>query len=80
MRLSQFLFYAPAVTNEDWQRIAADYERVRASGVSLDALIEWPAQQRLIGAVQGQTVLDVGCGSGAKSIWLAEQGAGRGWC
>lgn len=63
------------MTSEDWQRIAADYESVRSSGGSLDALIEWPAQQRMIGGVEGLSILDLGCGSGAKAVWLAQQGA-----
>ncbi|MEG9493036.1 MAG: methyltransferase domain-containing protein [Microbacterium aurum] len=65
------------MVSDDWQRIAADYEAVRASGVSLDALIEWPAQQRVVGDVTGLDVLDLGCGSGEKAVWFAHQGARR---
>lgn len=63
------------MASDDWQRIAADYEAARTGDVSLDALIEWPAQQRIIGPVDGQAILDLGCGSGAKAIWFAQQGA-----
>jgi len=37
--------------------------------------MEFPAQLSLIGEVDGKRVLDLACGSGAKAIHLARQGA-----
>ena len=65
------------MSDRDWRRIAGDYETARVTDVSLDALIEWPAEQRVVGPVEGLSVLDLGCGSGRKSIWFAEHGARR---
>lgn len=40
-------------------------------------MFEWPAQGAAIGDVTGHRVLDVGCGSGAKALVLADDGAGE---
>jgi 2-polyprenyl-3-methyl-5-hydroxy-6-metoxy-1,4-benzoquinol methylase len=44
---------------------------------SLDKLLEWPAELEVLGDVTGKTILDVGCGAGAKDIELLERGASR---
>lgn len=58
-----------------WQTLASDFERARARRDSLDRLVEWPAQRAMIGDVGGRSVLDAGCGNGAKIAQLADEGA-----
>ena len=58
-----------------WQSLAPDYERARAREDSLDTLVEWPAQRELIGDVRDRSVLDLGCGNGAKLAELVADGA-----
>ncbi|MHA7986878.1 class I SAM-dependent methyltransferase [Rathayibacter sp. CAU 1779] len=60
---------------QPWLALAQDYERARAREDSLDRLVEWPAQRELLGDVAGRSVLDVGCGNGAKLAELVEAGA-----
>lgn len=42
----------------------------------MDTLVEWPAQRRLLGDVRGLSLLDLGCGNGAKLVELVDDGAG----
>ena len=65
------------VTVNDWESLAGDYERARSRDDSLDTILEWPAQQRLLGDVTGLSILDLGCGSGAKDRALLEAGAAK---
>lgn len=58
-----------------WSDLAPDYERARSREDSLDRLVEWPAQRALLGDVAGRTLLDLGCGSGAKLAELMGEGA-----
>lgn len=58
-----------------WDRLAGDYEAARQRDDSFDRILEWPAQRRLLGDVTGLRILDVGCGSGAKGMALADAGA-----
>jgi SAM-dependent methyltransferase len=58
-----------------WLSLAQDYENARAREDSLDRLVEWPAQRDLLGSVAGRSVLDVGCGNGAKLAELVAAGA-----
>ncbi len=61
--------------SQAWQKLAPDYELARAKEDSLDRLVEWPAQRDLLGDVTGRSVLDVGCGNGAKLAELVGDGA-----
>lgn len=58
-----------------WRSLSSGYERARARVDSLDRLVEWPAQRKLIGDVTGLAVLDAGCGNGDKVSQLADEGA-----
>ena len=58
-----------------WNALAHSYETARTRPDSFDVLMEFPAQLSLIGDVAGKRVLDLACGSGAKAIHLANQGA-----
>ena len=58
-----------------WPELAPDYEQARTREDSLDRLVEWPAQRDMLGDVAGRSVLDVGCGNGAKLAELVRDGA-----
>ncbi|MFT4082472.1 MAG: methyltransferase domain-containing protein [Nocardioides sp.] len=58
-----------------WAELASGYEQARAREDSLDRLVEWPAQRALLGDVTGLSLLDAGCGSGAKIAELVHSGA-----
>jgi SAM-dependent methyltransferase len=58
-----------------WKQLAADYEQARAREDSLDRLVEWPAQRDMLGDVTGLSLLDAGCGNGAKIAQLVQDGA-----
>lgn len=58
-----------------WDHLAGDYEQSRQSPDSLDTLLEWPTQRAVLGDVTDLYILDVGCGSGAKAVALAAEGA-----
>jgi SAM-dependent methyltransferase len=60
-----------------WTQLAPSYEAARQREDSLDRLLDWPCQRELIGDVTGASLLDLGCGSGAKAIALANEGAAR---
>ena len=67
---------APAKGGEQpWLDLAPHYERARAKEDSLDRLVEWPAQRQMLGDVSGLSILDLGCGNGAKLAELAAGGA-----
>lgn len=61
--------------SQAWQGLSPDYERARTREDSLDRLVEWPAQRDVLGDVTGRSVLDVGCGNGAKLAELVAHGA-----
>ena len=65
--------------NEDqskaWSGLAPSYEKARAREDSLDRLVEWPAQRKILGDVNGRSVLDLGCGNGTKLAELVRDGA-----
>ncbi|MDR7253820.1 SAM-dependent methyltransferase [Nocardioides sp. BE266] len=58
-----------------WADLASGYEQARSREDSLDRLVEWPAQRDLLGDVTGLSVLDAGCGNGAKVAQLVQDGA-----
>jgi SAM-dependent methyltransferase len=58
-----------------WTDLASGYEQARAREDSLDRLVEWPAQRDVLGDVTGLSVLDAGCGNGAKIAQLVQDGA-----
>lgn len=61
--------------SSNWEALAQVYAESRE--VSVDNLIEWPAQKAMIGEFSGKQVLDLGCGTGDKARYLAENGASR---
>src|SRR4028119_1296896 len=61
--------------SQAWQDLAPHYELATAREDSLDHLVEWPAQRDLLGDVTGLSVLDLGCGNGAKLAELVGDGA-----
>jgi SAM-dependent methyltransferase len=66
---------SPRDPSQAWLELAPAYELARSREDSLDRLVEWPAQRDLLGDVTGRSVLDVGCGSGAKLAELVADGA-----
>jgi len=58
-----------------WDALAPAYAAAAARPDSLDRLLDFPCQQRLIGDVGGKRILDLGCGNGYKPIQFAENGA-----
>ncbi len=58
-----------------WLGLASDYERARTKEDSLDRLVEWPAQRKLLDDITGKSILDLGCGNGAKLAELVGEGA-----
>jgi SAM-dependent methyltransferase len=61
--------------SQPWVTLAAGYERARGREDSLDRLVEWPAQREVLGDVTARSVLDLGCGNGAKLAELVRDGA-----
>jgi SAM-dependent methyltransferase len=61
--------------SQPWSELASGYEQARTREDSLDRLVEWPAQRDALGDVTGLSVLDAGCGNGAKVAQLVQDGA-----
>jgi SAM-dependent methyltransferase len=62
-------------TREAYDQLAAVWSATTDEG-PFNGLLERPALQELIpGSLPGAVVLDAGCGSGAQSQWLLDQGA-----
>jgi SAM-dependent methyltransferase len=61
--------------SQPWSELASGYEQARTREDSLDRLVEWPAQRDALGDVTGLSVLDAGCGNGAKVAQLVQEGA-----
>ena len=62
-------------SSRPWQTLSSGFEQARAREDSMDRLVEWPAEKALLGDVEGLSVLDAGCGNGAKIAELAGDGA-----
>lgn len=62
-------------SSRPWQTLSSGFEHARAREDSLDRLVEWPAQRVFLGDVTGLTILDAGCGNGAKLAELVNDGA-----
>ncbi len=58
-----------------WDALAPAYDTAIARPDSLDRLLDFPCQLRLIGDVTGKRILDLGCGNGYKAVYFAERGA-----
>jgi SAM-dependent methyltransferase len=65
----------PFDTKKIWDACGEAFDRFTTAGDSYSDNIERPAIEQLIGDVNGARVLDIGCGSGTYSTWLAERGA-----
>jgi 2-polyprenyl-3-methyl-5-hydroxy-6-metoxy-1,4-benzoquinol methylase len=53
----------------------AGYSQFPRSSEGLSATSEWPAMRAMLPAIAGKRVLDLGCGFGQLSRWLAAEGA-----
>jgi SAM-dependent methyltransferase len=58
-----------------WNQLAEPYELARTKPASPDELIEYPQQIDMMGDIRGKTILDIGCGSGAKCVDFIRMGA-----
>ena len=58
-----------------WNACGEAFDRFTSAADSFSDNVERPAIELLIGSVKGQRVLELGCGSGPYSVWLAERGA-----
>jgi SAM-dependent methyltransferase len=58
-----------------WDACGAAFDRFTTAEDSFSENIERPAIGSLAGDVAGKRVLDLGCGSGAYSLWFAGRGA-----
>jgi 2-polyprenyl-3-methyl-5-hydroxy-6-metoxy-1,4-benzoquinol methylase len=59
----------------DNDRFLAGYSAFPRSSDGLVATSEWPAFRALLPAVAGRRVVDLGCGFGQLSRWLADEGS-----
>jgi ubiquinone/menaquinone biosynthesis C-methylase UbiE len=57
-----------------WNACGAAFDRYTSAADSFSDNIERPAISKLIGDVSGARILDLGCGSGPYSVWLAQKG------
>jgi SAM-dependent methyltransferase len=64
-----------SLRGSSWEALAQVYAESRH--VSADNLIEWPAQKAMVGDFSGKRVLDLGCGTGDKARYLADNGASQ---
>src|SRR5262245_12017519 len=58
-----------------WNRNAAFWDERMSEGNEFVEILVWPATQRLIGLRPGERLLDIACGTGLSSRWLAARGA-----
>jgi SAM-dependent methyltransferase len=65
----------PFDVRKTWDACGEAFDRFTTARDSYSDNIERPAIERLIGDVTGARALDLGCGSGPYSVWLAGRGA-----
>lgn len=65
----------PLDSKKTWNACGEAFDRYTSAQDSFSDNIERAAIELLIGDIQGQRALDLGCGSGAYSLWLAARGA-----
>lgn len=65
----------PLDVKKIWNACGEAFDRYTSAADSFSANVERPAIETLIGDVSGKRVLDLGCGSGTHSLWLAQRGA-----
>jgi SAM-dependent methyltransferase len=65
----------PLDAKKIWDACGEAFDRFTTAGDSYSDHIERPAIEQLIGDTNGARALDIGCGSGTYSAWLAERGA-----
>lgn len=58
-----------------WNACGEAYDRFASAADSFSDNLERPVIEKLIGDVDGARVLELGCGSGPYSLWLAQRGA-----
>ncbi|RDJ93717.1 class I SAM-dependent methyltransferase, partial [Lacticaseibacillus rhamnosus] len=61
----------------DDPRFFAGYRRLREQDDGLNEAVEIPALNRFLPSVDGSSVIDLGCGSGALARRIADRGAAR---
>ncbi|MEU8538510.1 tRNA-dependent cyclodipeptide synthase [Streptomyces sp. NPDC048717] len=67
----------PVTLTEQYDEIASDYIDVERVFSTYRGLIEIPSLLHALGPVEGNSVLDIGCGSGAYTRLLRQRGADR---
>lgn len=65
----------PLDSKKTWDACGEAFDRYTTAEDSFSENIERPAIESLIGDVKGVCALDLGCGSGTYSVWLAGRGA-----
>lgn len=63
------------MTKSSWESLANTYEEFSVKEDSFDTLLDYPAQLKAVGNVEGKRILDLGCGSGIKAFSFAISGA-----
>jgi len=58
-----------------WNACGEAYDRFTTAADSFSDNLERPVIEKLVGNVDGARVLELGCGSGPYSLWLAQSGA-----
>ncbi|MEW6206789.1 MAG: class I SAM-dependent methyltransferase [Acidobacteriota bacterium] len=58
-----------------WNACGAAFDRFTSAEDSFSENIEWPAVSDMIGSLEDQRAIDLGCGSGIYSLRFAERGA-----
>jgi 2-polyprenyl-3-methyl-5-hydroxy-6-metoxy-1,4-benzoquinol methylase len=75
MTAGQDLKRANEETREVWNQNAAFWDERMGEGNDFVEVLIWPATERLLELCPGERVLDIACGNGLTSRWLAAMGA-----